>query len=151
MACESLHSQFVSRSDVVMQAVHTVHSVLRSLLNAPESCGSETRVDVLPMINPDGYELSLSQRAWRGNANNVDLNRNYGIGWGHGERASTDQTSQNFQGIEPESESETQAVAKLLIDGGYSLVLDVHSAAAKLIGYVPPPDNSHMEVCIRGS
>ena len=79
-----------------------------------------TRVDVLPMINPDGFELSLRYRAWRGNGNNADLNRNFGVGWGHGERASNDKASQNYQGQSPESEAETQIVIDLLEHGEYN-------------------------------
>ena len=122
-----------------------MHHLIHAVLNNPECCGRNTRVDFLPCVNPDGYELSLTYRAWRGNANHVDLNRNFGIGWGNGERASDDETSQNFQGDGPESEAETKLISELLAVGGYSMVLDVHSAAARLIGYIPSPDMSHME------
>ena len=69
----------------------------------------------------------------------MDLNRNFGVGWGHGERASDQQDSQNYQGRQPESEAETKAVSALLAEGGYSLVLDVHSAAAKVFGFISSP------------
>ena len=125
-----------------------MHHLIHAVLNNPECCGSNTRVDFLPCVNPDGYELSLTYRAWRGNANHVDLNRNFGIGWGNGDRASDDETSQNFQGDGPESEAETKLISELLAVGGYSMVLDVHSAAARLIGYIPSPDMSHMQEAV---
>ena len=119
------------------QAVLVVHKLIRSLFDDPICCGGSTRVDVLPMLNPDGFELSLAHRGWRGNGNHVDINRSFEVGWGnagshHG--SSDDKTSQNYRGEKAESEAETRAVSQLLGDGGYSLVLDVHSAAARLYG-----------------
>ena len=58
------------------------------------------------MLNPDGFELSLKHRGWRGNGNHVDLNRNFETGWGY--RSSEEHTSQNYKGISPESEAETR-------------------------------------------
>ena len=106
------------------------------LLDAPGCCGQHVTVHFLPQVNPDGFELSLQYRGWRGNGNHVDLNRNFGVD-GEGYGASDDQSSQNFRGVAPESEAETKAVSELLAKGGYSLVLDMHSAAAKVIAYLP--------------
>ena len=112
------------------QAVLVVHKLLERLLADPGCCGLATRVDIVPMAKPDGYELSLRHRGWRGNGNHVDLNRNFRRGFG--KRASTLQSSQNYRGREAESEAETQALEAMLAAGGYGLVIDVHSAADKL-------------------
>eukprot|EP00658_Telonema_sp_P-2_P015709 TRINITY_DN16068_c0_g1_i6.p1 TRINITY_DN16068_c0_g1~~TRINITY_DN16068_c0_g1_i6.p1 ORF type:complete len:219 (-),score=44.88 TRINITY_DN16068_c0_g1_i6:116-772(-) len=112
------------------QAVLTVHQMLAAVLKERESCGLHTRVDVLPMVNPDGFELSLKYRSWRGNGNNVDLNRNFGVGWNHGERASSDPLNQNYCGEKEESEPETQIISSLLKTGGYSCCLLYTSDAA---------------------
>jgi murein tripeptide amidase MpaA len=120
---------------------------MHALLDDPHCCGRETRIDFLPQVNPDGFELSLKHRGWRGNGNHCDLNRNFEIGWGHGERADRDQSSQIYQGEGSESESETRAVSGLMAHGGYTLMLDMHSAAARVYGYVPPADTSAPYVC----
>jgi len=119
-------------------ATLAVHKLLGRLLDDPSA---ESTVDFLPMLNPDGFELSLHHRGWRGNGNHVDLNRNFEVGWGNGDRASDDPTSQNYQGPHKESEAETRVASRIMAKGSYSLVLDVHSAAEKVYGYMPPPDD----------
>ena len=77
------------------------------------------RVYVFPVINPDGFvdsrgEIPLSplpgtDPLQRKNANEVDLNRNYGAFWG-GNGASTDPANDTYRGPSPWSEPESQAV-----------------------------------------
>lgn len=94
------------------------------------------RVFVFPVVNPDGFAVSrgtveaapsgpdpLHRRncrantpeeaarpcAARGNGDGVDLNRNYGAGWG-GSGASADRTQDSYRGTGPFSEPESQAV-----------------------------------------
>lgn len=75
---------------------------------------------ITPIVNPDGhsydYQDGVSGRMWRKNrhVNNggtygVDLNRNYGYGWGTG-GSSKDGSSDVYMGTAPFSEPETQAV-----------------------------------------
>ncbi|HEX8208213.1 MAG TPA: M14 family zinc carboxypeptidase [Solirubrobacteraceae bacterium] len=90
------------------------------------------RVIVVPVVNPDGFAVSrggtdpLHRRncrpntpeqealpcAARGNEDGVDLNRNYGAGWG-GPGASNDPSSDSYRGTGPFSEPESQAVHEL--------------------------------------
>jgi Zinc carboxypeptidase len=97
------------------------------------------RVVVVPVVNPDGFLVSrgpveaagggndpLHRRncrpntpeeealpcAARGNGDGVDLNRNYGAGWG-GPGASNDPSSDSYRGTGPFSEPEAQAVHEL--------------------------------------
>ena len=94
------------------------------------------RIVVVPVVNPDGFLVSrgpveaagggndpLHRRncrpntaqeaatpcAARGTQDGVDLNRNYGAGWG-GPGASTNRTSDSYRGTAPFSEPESQAV-----------------------------------------
>lgn len=90
------------------------------------------------MANPDGFQLSLLHRAWRGNAGNVDINRNFASGWGNDERSSSDSLCWNYRGATAMSEDETQCLDRVLKEGCYDLVIDVHSAAGRLIGYIQP-------------
>ena len=73
---------------------------------------------IVPMLNPDGVEFDIATanyKMWRKNrrknANGtygVDLNRNYGFGWGTG-GSSKDPSSDVYMGTSAFSEPETQA------------------------------------------
>ena len=71
---------------------------------------------VVPHVNPDGVAAVT-----RHNAENVDLNRNYGFEWSHRE----------YQpGSGPFSEPETRAIRALNLRGPAVLALSLHSGAA---------------------
>lgn len=73
----------------------------------------------VPISNPDGYNLTWNgQRLWRknarvinGNVRGVDLNRNWGVGWGLSSGSSGSSTSETYRGSAPFSEPETQALS----------------------------------------
>ncbi|MBS0188577.1 MAG: hypothetical protein JSS51_10945 [Planctomycetes bacterium] len=70
----------------------------------------------VPLSNPDGYNITwTTQRLWRKNARTingtvrgVDLNRNWGVGWGLDSGSSGSSTSDTYRGSAPFSEPETQ-------------------------------------------
>ncbi|RMF85415.1 MAG: hypothetical protein D6744_01440, partial [Planctomycetota bacterium] len=71
-------------------------------------------VYVIPVVNADGYEYSLTDRFWRKNRRNngdgtfgVDLNRNWPFAWG-GDGSSGSTSSEVYRGTAPASEPETQ-------------------------------------------
>lgn len=74
---------------------------------------------IIPSVNPDGAEYDISTgsyKAWRKNRRDnggrsfgVDLNRNYGYGWGTG-GSSRDTSSDVYMGTAPFSEPETQTI-----------------------------------------
>lgn len=76
-------------------------------------------IHIIPLVNPDGAEYDThtgNYLMWRKNrirnANGtfgVDLNRNYGFGWG-GEGASANPSSETYRGPGAFSEPETQAI-----------------------------------------
>ncbi|XP_042885616.1 carboxypeptidase B-like [Penaeus japonicus] len=79
---------------------------------------------VVPMTNPDGYEFThTSDRYWRKNRRltadpscpGVDLNRNWGLGWGNPVGSSDDPCSPIYRGTEKFSEPETRAVRDLAL------------------------------------
>jgi hypothetical protein len=86
-----------------------------------DAYGTETRVTdlldavrvfIVPVVNPDGLVYSqTTEPMWRKNApsRGVDLNRNYGAGWG-GSGASRDPDDETYRGPGPFSEPESQAV-----------------------------------------
>lgn len=89
---------------------------------------------IMPMVNPDGRVMST-----RRNANNVDLNRDYGFMWdGSGSSPS------------PFSQPETQAIRNNALENNFILSLSYHTTAA-YVNYVwnykpqRTPDNAVVE------
>lgn len=80
---------------------------------------ASTDVYIIPMVNPDGSMYDIENRRykwWRKNRQRnsdntfgVDLNRNYGFGWGTG-GSSSNPSSDIYMGRSAFSEPETQAV-----------------------------------------
>ncbi|MEK7355942.1 MAG: M14 family metallopeptidase [Bdellovibrionota bacterium] len=81
-------------------------------------------IHIVPMVNPDGAEHDVdggNYKMWRKNmsknkdgTSGVDLNRNYGYGWGTG-GSSKRGSDETYMGTAPFSEPETQAI-KALVD-----------------------------------
>jgi carboxypeptidase T len=94
---------------------------------------------IAPVINPDGffydYTNGISGKNWRknrhpnsGGSYGVDLNRNYGFGWGGG-GASDDPNNDTYRGPSPFSEIEIQNVRDFVKAKRHRMnsVLDFHS------------------------
>lgn len=110
-------------------------------------------VIIVPVMNPDGYEYTwTSNRMWRKNrrANaggtfGVDLNRNWGFGWG-GEGASTDPGNDTYRGPSAFSEPETQVMRDFITANNQIRAhIDFHSYSQLILspyGYTAtlPPD-----------
>ncbi|XP_039297225.1 carboxypeptidase D isoform X2 [Nilaparvata lugens] len=92
-----------------------------------------TRIHLLPSLNPDGYEVSTggdtSHSIGRHNANNVDLNRDF-----------PDQYNDFEQGIK--RQPETNAVIKWLKEYPFVLSANLHGGA--LVANYPYDDNRMM-------
>ena len=94
-------------------------------------------IHIIPAVNPDGLEYDVAgakYKMWRKNrkvnANGtygVDLNRNYGFGWGTG-GSSKSPSSDTYMGTAPFSEPETQAI-KNYVDThqNISILLSFHT------------------------
>ncbi len=92
---------------------------------------NEREIYIVPMVNPDGHEMQQ-----RRNANNVDLNRDYGYmwdGWGNSSA--------------PYSQPETQAMYLYAQQHNFVLSLSYHSYG-EVVNYIwnyspiEPPDSS---------
>jgi hypothetical protein len=79
----------------------------------------EERVVIVPVVNVDGFV-----RNTRRTATNVDMNRNYGFGWGE---------SPPFQGSGPFSEPETQNMRELISARQVTTFLTVHTCLANML------------------
>jgi protein MpaA len=76
---------------------------------------------LLDSMNPDGVALNT-----RENANNVDLNRNFELGWSY---IPADPSHGQYSGEAPADQPETQAVQQFLLDIQPALVLWFHQDA----------------------
>lgn len=93
-----------------------------------------SEVWVIPMLNPDGHQHSVStDRLWRKNRRNngdgsygVDLNRNYGYQWG-GSGSSGDPFSEIYRGPTSFSEPETQAARDFINQIRPDALISYHS------------------------
>jgi predicted deacylase len=92
---------------------------------------SQLQIVIVPVVNPDGYAFTWTdQRYWRKNRRDgvgVDVNRNFGHGWG-GEGASATPEDENYAGAAAFSEPESRAVRDYVL-AHPELVghLDLHS------------------------
>jgi len=97
------------------------------------------QIYIVPIVNPDGYlytHESWTQRFWRKNRRDngdgsfgVDLNRNYGSGWGitAGGASSSDPSNNLYHGPAPFSEPETQVMRDFMLAHDLDLYMDYHS------------------------
>jgi carboxypeptidase T len=101
-------------------------------------------IHIIPAVNPDGLEYDVSgakYKLWRKNRSHnndgtfgVDLNRNYGYGWGTG-GSSKNTSDDTYMGPSAFSEIETQAI-KNYVDAhtNITILLSTHTFS-KLILY----------------
>ncbi|KAJ8712399.1 hypothetical protein PYW07_005241 [Mythimna separata] len=96
----------------------------------------------LPVVNPDGYHYShTTDRLWRksranhdGACTGVDLNRNFGVGWGG--RGSSDKPNHAFyRGPYPFSEPESAAMRDVFLKSGikFKVYITLHSFGQLII------------------
>lgn len=79
-------------------------------------------------MNPDGLHEVYHGNAWkRTNANNVDLNRNYPIGWSDSCAGEASGGGETYRGPKPFSEVETQTMQALQKDRNFAKLMDFHS------------------------
>ncbi len=111
---------------------------------------------ILMVMNPDGYVYTWTDnRMWRKNRRNngngtfgVDLNRNWGFGWG-GEGSSGNTSSETYRGPSPFSEPETQVCRDfVLAHPNVAAYMDFHSYQQLIMwpfGYTAEHCDDHPE------
>ncbi len=118
---------------------------------------------LIPVMNVDGYEYTWStDRFWRKNRRNngdgsygVDLNRNWGEGWG-GAGSSGDPSDDLYRGPSPFSEPETQEMRDFFINhDNVRAQIDIHSYSQLILwpfGYTSTlPDDQSIYLDIGGA
>lgn len=126
---------------------------------------------VVPFVNPDGIEISISgseaaenykslaekfeknsDKFWQANARGVDLNHNYNAGWDLLKKMEisngiTSPASTRFGGEFPESEPETQAIVNLCRKFNFEYAVAFHSQGEEIywnFGEKIPKNSRHI-------
>lgn len=114
-----IHGGWESNTVVLME------ELLDHFAGVPQDIPAGTALVIIPVANPDGYQLGRVSRG-RFNGAGVDLNRNWSCDWSPD--AYWRQQRVNA-GVAPMSEPETQALAEFILQLRPSGVLFFHSAA----------------------
>ena len=123
----------------------------------------------VPVVNPDGYVFNeliepfgggmhrknrKDTNCGNGTGRGIDLNRNFGYGWGADNiGSSSDPCSEVYRGDSPFSEPETEAVRDFILNHDFKNVLHYHSYSNLYIhafgdgSYPEEPDlSTHREI-----
>lgn len=93
----------------------------------------ESQLYVMWTMNPDGLNTVWENDSWkRTNGRNVDLNRNYPIGWGLSCGGSTNSGGETWRGPHPFSETETKTMKAFQDNRNFAKVMDFHSYAQQV-------------------
>ena len=101
----------------------------------------DTRLYILRSLNPDGEALGNVPEG-RPNANGVDLNRNFDVGWEADLKGNGCSSAPGTAGAGPGSEPETQALKEFLRSSQVEVLISYHSA---YLGIFPSGDPAHPE------
>ena len=99
----------------------------------------EYEIWLAPVWNPDGYDADLSMMGYgRLNKNQVNLNRNYPIGWAGRCGGPPDLGHGNYRGPSAGSEIETKTMMAWSKARRFAKVLDFHTRGRQVLwGYAP--------------
>ncbi len=127
----SIHAREYMSSQLVMRMLEEYvlnYDVPNSDGITYRQCFVNTCFYILPMVNPDGVTICQNgTKSIKANANGVDLNRNFPLGFGSGPRVASVPGLAYYPGVSPLSEPETQAMAILLNENDFCAGINYHS------------------------
>ena len=103
-------------------SAYTLTSLIDYLEANPHHIPAHRTVIIIPVVNPDGYAANT-----RLNANNVDLNRNFGTANWKSNVTIPGGTYPQGGGTHPQSEPESKALGNYVVSQSPRLVLSYHS------------------------
>jgi len=117
-------------------ALHTATKLLESTDGGSADAKQlvdEHQIYILYTLNPDGLHIVWNEDAMqRKNGNQVDLNRNYPIGFDNDCGGGDYKESETYRGPKPFSEVETQTMAALQKSRSFAKLIDFHSYARQV-------------------
>jgi hypothetical protein len=150
------HAREWPASEYTLEWAYELVNNYRANTENVRSLLAQTRVIVVPVVNPDGFNFSREAGQANGHAAGdtgfasnaeyhrkncrptcalnvgVDPNRNYGDRWG-GEGGTESPTSETYRGTAPFSEPETQNVRELISRTHAVTMLTVHTFGEKIL------------------
>jgi hypothetical protein len=98
-------------------------------------------IDIVAVVNPDGVAINLARQRrlgrlgplWRGNAEGVDLNRNFGARYSNAQRTYKFRFSPEYSGTGPFSEPESKALRQLCARRNYAAAINLHSYSSVML------------------
>ena len=107
-----------------------------------EKHGKKGRVFFVPLLNPDGVKISLTQfPLYKANARGVDLNVNFDAKWGKGEKNITYPSHENYIGEYPFSEPESRAIRDFTLKIQPTATVSYHSKGEEIYWYFSQTQN----------
>ncbi len=132
---------------------HITTELVLELIKYNYRYGVVKNICFIPLVNPDGVELSVNGidsaplgyrnelltinggddfSLWKANGRAVDLNLNFDADWGKGLGNIKTKASHGFIGEYPESESETRTLVNLTDAENYNLTFSFHAKGEEL-------------------
>lgn len=118
--------------------------MISKLLDHEENCTKSVRWFILPLLNPDGYQYSLTEdNMWKKNriplntsetCFGVDLDRNFDVGWDL--NSGVDPCKEDYAGSRPFSELESKALRRFIERLGpfaVDVYVSVHSCGQAIL------------------
>jgi len=120
--------------------------LIKFLDQRPEIIPARVSLHILRALNPDGARLRSNP--WgRGNANNVDLNRNWDSHWSKDvPKPYCWDVIPLTPGPYPSSEPETQALMQYILDQGFEALISYHSAGLGIFAGGKPSTNESLSL-----
>ena len=115
--------------------------LIAHLRNNPQAVPPGYTLYILRSLNPDGEALGTVPEG-RFNANGVDLNRNFEVGWKAEWKSNGCSSTPGTAGPGPGSEPETQALKEFLVSRHVQALISYHSA---YLGVLPSGNPAHQE------
>lgn len=115
--------------------------LIAHLRQTPQAVPHGYTLYILRSLNPDGEVLGNVPEG-RPNANGVDLNRNFDVGWEADLKGNGCSSTPGTAGTGPGSEPETQALKEFLRSSQVEVLISYHSA---YLGIFPSGDPTHPE------
>ncbi len=149
----SHHANEWITSIIIMKSIEIICELVEHKMRQSGDCIekllSAATFDFVPMVNPDGVELCTNNSLkdydmtrliklnegqsdfskWKANIRGVDLNRNYDAGFEDYKKITEkkEPSYAYYQGMYPESEPETKAIAQLTRKQNYDMVFAYHT------------------------